>query len=270
MHAGGSLAQPSTETQRQLHALLPPESTVANPLDLMRDAGPERYAAAATALAHDSGTDVVLLLHHPTSFSSGSEIARALNPVPQGEALVLAAFAGAEQQQARRILGERGIAAFPTPEAAVRAYGLNRRYFQQKSELMQTPPPLLRWPRLDPERIASRVMRAATELGIRTVGIYAQEDRFCPHRFKADEAYELNKDKGPLGAYLDYEGIVALAKEKGVDAIHPGYGFLSENPDFSRACEKAGIDAPVIPGILPIQSWEGAKRFARRCGWLGA
>jgi pyruvate carboxylase len=61
--------------------------------------------------------------------------------------------------------------------------------------------------------IAIRVMRAANELGIRTVGIYAAEDRFCPHRFKADEAYELNKDKGPLGAYLDIEGIVALAKE---------------------------------------------------------
>ena len=89
--------------------------------------------------------------------------------------------------------------------------------------------------------IAIRVMRAATELGIRTVGIYAQEDRFCPHRFKADEAYELNKEKGPLGAYLDIEGIVTLAREKGVDAIHPGYGFLSENPDFSKACEKAGI-----------------------------
>ena len=89
--------------------------------------------------------------------------------------------------------------------------------------------------------IAIRVMRAATELGIRTVGIYAAEDRFCPHRFKADEAYELNKDKGPLGAYLDIEGIVALAVEKGVDAIHPGYGFLSENPVFSKACEDAGI-----------------------------
>ncbi|MDB6076051.1 MAG: pyruvate carboxylase, partial [Verrucomicrobiaceae bacterium] len=89
--------------------------------------------------------------------------------------------------------------------------------------------------------IAIRVMRAATELGIRTVAIYAAEDRFCPHRFKADEAYELNKDKGPLGAYLDVEGIVALAKEKGVDAIHPGYGFLSENPQFSKACEEAGI-----------------------------
>ncbi|MBB5032728.1 pyruvate carboxylase [Prosthecobacter vanneervenii] len=89
--------------------------------------------------------------------------------------------------------------------------------------------------------IAIRVMRAATELGLKTVGIYAQEDRFCPHRFKADEAYELNKDKGPLGAYLDIEGIVTLAKEKGVDAIHPGYGFLSENPQFAKACADAGI-----------------------------
>ncbi len=89
--------------------------------------------------------------------------------------------------------------------------------------------------------IAIRVMRAATELGIRTVAIYAQEDRFCPHRFKADEAYELNKDKGPLGAYLDIEGIVALAREKEVDAIHPGYGFLSENPLFAKACADAGI-----------------------------
>jgi len=89
--------------------------------------------------------------------------------------------------------------------------------------------------------IAIRIMRAATELGIRTVAIYAQEDRFCPHRFKADEAYELNKDKGPVGAYLDIEGIVTLAKEKGVDAIHPGYGFLSENPQFAQACADAGI-----------------------------
>ena len=89
--------------------------------------------------------------------------------------------------------------------------------------------------------IAIRIMRAASELGIRTVAIYAQEDRFCPHRFKADEAYQLNKDKGPVGAYLDIEGIVTLAVEKGVDAIHPGYGFLSENPQFARACADAGI-----------------------------
>ena len=89
--------------------------------------------------------------------------------------------------------------------------------------------------------IAIRVFRAATELGLRTVAIYAEEDRFSRHRFKADEAYQLDKSKGPVGAYLDYEGIVALAKSKGVTLIHPGYGFLSENADFARACEREGI-----------------------------
>ena len=75
--------------------------------------------------------------------------------------------------------------------------------------------------------IAIRIMRAANELGLRTVAIYAQEDRFSMHRFKADEAYVVGEGKGPVGAYLDIDGIVALAKEKGVDLIHPGYGFLS-------------------------------------------
>ncbi len=89
--------------------------------------------------------------------------------------------------------------------------------------------------------IAIRVFRAATELGLRTVAIYAEEDRFSRHRFKADEAYQLDKSKGPVGAYLDYEGIVALAKAKGVTLIHPGYGFLSENADFARACAREGI-----------------------------
>jgi pyruvate carboxylase len=89
--------------------------------------------------------------------------------------------------------------------------------------------------------IAIRVFRAATELGLRTVAIYAEEDRFSRHRFKADEAYQLDATKGPVGAYLDYEGIVALAKSKGVTLIHPGYGFLSENADFARACEREGI-----------------------------
>ncbi len=89
--------------------------------------------------------------------------------------------------------------------------------------------------------IAIRIFRAATELGLRTVAIYAQEDRFCIHRFKADEAYQVGEGKGPVGAYLDIESIVALAKEKGVDAIHPGYGFLSENAEFARACDEAGI-----------------------------
>ncbi|MGC6464833.1 MAG: pyruvate carboxylase [Akkermansiaceae bacterium] len=89
--------------------------------------------------------------------------------------------------------------------------------------------------------IAIRVFRAATELGLRTVAIYAEEDRFSRHRFKADEAYQLDQSKGPVGAYLDYEGIVALAKSKGVTLIHPGYGFLSENADFARACAREGI-----------------------------
>jgi pyruvate carboxylase len=89
--------------------------------------------------------------------------------------------------------------------------------------------------------IAIRVFRAATELGLRTVAIYAQEDRFCVHRFKADEAYLVGVGKGPVGAYLDIEGIIAIAKDKGVDLIHPGYGFLSENAGFARACAAAGI-----------------------------
>lgn len=89
--------------------------------------------------------------------------------------------------------------------------------------------------------IAIRVFRAATELGMRTVAIYAQEDRLSMHRFKADEAYLVGEGKGPVGAYLDIESIVGLAKERGVDMIHPGYGFLSENADFARTCEEAGI-----------------------------
>src|SRR3954468_16717166 len=89
--------------------------------------------------------------------------------------------------------------------------------------------------------IAIRIFRAATELGMRTVAIYAQEDRFAMHRFKADEAYLTGTGKGPVAAYLDIDSIIAVAKEKGVDAIHPGYGFLSENANFARACAKAGI-----------------------------
>jgi pyruvate carboxylase len=84
-------------------------------------------------------------------------------------------------------------------------------------------------------------MRAATELGLRTVAIYSKEDRLSLHRFKADEAYQIGEGLGPVQAYLDVDGIVAMAREKGVDAIHPGYGFLSENPALPRACEAAGI-----------------------------
>jgi len=94
---------------------------------------------------------------------------------------------------------------------------------------------------LNRSEIAIRILRAANELGLRTVAVYSKEDRLALHRFKADEAYLVGENKGPVEAYLDVEGIVALAKEKGVDAIHPGYGFLSENPALPRACERAGI-----------------------------
>jgi pyruvate carboxylase len=94
---------------------------------------------------------------------------------------------------------------------------------------------------LNRSEIAIRILRAANELGLRTVAIYSQEDRLALHRFKADEAYLVGEGKGPVEAYLDVDGIVALAAEKGVDAIHPGYGFLSENPALPRACERHGI-----------------------------
>src|SRR6266576_1415234 len=84
--------------------------------------------------------------------------------------------------------------------------------------------------------IAIRVFRTAHELGIRTVAIYSHEDRFALHRFKADEAYRVGKPGEPIRAYLNIPGIVELAKEIGVDAIHPGYGFLSENAEFAQAC----------------------------------
>ena len=89
--------------------------------------------------------------------------------------------------------------------------------------------------------IAVRIFRSATELGYRTVAVYANEDRFGVHRFKADEAYLVGKGHGPVAAYLDIPSIIDLAKAKGVDLIHPGYGFLSENADFARACEENGL-----------------------------
>src|SRR5262245_7118756 len=89
--------------------------------------------------------------------------------------------------------------------------------------------------------IAIRVMRAAAELGIRTIAIYSQEDRFSLHRMKADESYLVGAGKSPVEAYLDIEDIVRIAKAAQVDAIHPGYGFLSENPQFAEACAAAGL-----------------------------
>ncbi|MEX0642355.1 MAG: pyruvate carboxylase [Pirellulales bacterium] len=89
--------------------------------------------------------------------------------------------------------------------------------------------------------IAIRVFRTAHELGIRTVAIYSHEDRYALHRFKADEAYEIGKPGEPIRSYLDVDAVLDMAKQVGVDAIHPGYGFLSENPLLAEACRSAGI-----------------------------
>lgn len=89
--------------------------------------------------------------------------------------------------------------------------------------------------------IAIRVFRACYELGIRTVAVYAKEDEASVHRFKADEAYLVGEGKKPVEAYLDIEGIIAIAKDTGADAIHPGYGFLSENIEFAKRCREEGI-----------------------------
>jgi pyruvate carboxylase len=142
--------------------------------------------------------------------------------------------------------------------------------------------------------IAIRIFRAANELGLRTVAIYSQEDRLALHRFKADEAYLIGAGQGPVQAYLDIPGIVGLAKEKGVDAIHPGYGFLAENAEFARACDKAGIifigptpellellgdktaarklaasaGVRVLPGTEdPVTSPEEAQKIAKKIGY---
>ena len=111
--------------------------------------------------------------------------------------------------------------------------------------------------------IAIRVFRAATELGLRTVAIYAAEDRFGTHRFKADEAYELDSTKGPVGAYLDIPGVIQIARDCGADLVHPGYGFMSENAQFARACAEAGlIFVGPRPELLEMMGDKVAARAA--------
>jgi pyruvate carboxylase len=102
--------------------------------------------------------------------------------------------------------------------------------------------------------IAIRVLRAASELGIRTVAVYSHEDRFALHRFKADESYLIGAGQEPVRAYLDIAEVLRIAREARVDAIHPGYGFLSENPELAEACAAAGIafigpEPEVMPGL---------------------
>lgn len=109
--------------------------------------------------------------------------------------------------------------------------------------------------------IAIRIFRACTELGIRTVAIYSHEDLLSIHRYKADEAYQVGTPGDPIGAYLDQDAIIELALRRGVDAIHPGYGFLSENADFARKCAAAGV---VFIGPSPeVLELMGDKRSAR-------
>ncbi|CEQ22884.1 pyruvate carboxylase [[Clostridium] sordellii] len=142
--------------------------------------------------------------------------------------------------------------------------------------------------------IAIRIFRACSELGIKSVCIYSKEDKYSLFRTKADESYLIGEDKGPIDAYLDMDSIIDLAKEKNVDAIHPGYGFLSENPEFVRKCEENGIifigpsadimnmmgdkinskqiaknaDVPTIPGVdTSIKSIDQAKEIAKKIGY---
>jgi pyruvate carboxylase len=116
--------------------------------------------------------------------------------------------------------------------------------------------------------IAIRVMRAASELGIRTVGIYSNEDRFALHRSKADESYLVGEGKKPIQAYLDIDDIIRVAKLAKVDAIHPGYGFLSENPDFAEACAQAGIAfiGPRPEVMRELGNKVAARALAERVG----
>ncbi|MBL6875997.1 MAG: pyruvate carboxylase [Chitinophagales bacterium] len=113
--------------------------------------------------------------------------------------------------------------------------------------------------------IAIRIFRAATELKITTVGLYTYEDRYSLHRYKADEAYQIGASEEPLKPYLDIEEIITLAKSKGVDAIHPGYGFLSENVNFAIRCREEGIIfiGPSPESMNQLGDKVAAKKIAR-------
>ena len=116
--------------------------------------------------------------------------------------------------------------------------------------------------------IAIRVMRAANELGKRTVAVYAEEDKLSLHRFKADEAYKIGEGLGPVAAYLSIEEIIRVAKLSGADAIHPGYGLLSENPDFVDACDANGITfiGPKAATMRALGDKASARQVAIKAG----
>ncbi|MCC6000018.1 MAG: pyruvate carboxylase, partial [Pararhodobacter sp.] len=116
--------------------------------------------------------------------------------------------------------------------------------------------------------IAIRVMRAANEMGKRTVAVYAEEDKLSLHRFKADEAYRIGEGLGPVAAYLSIPEIIRAAREAGADAIHPGYGLLSENPALVDACAEAGITfiGPRAETMRALGDKASARRVAIKAG----
>ncbi|MFN3294648.1 MAG: pyruvate carboxylase, partial [Gemmobacter sp.] len=116
--------------------------------------------------------------------------------------------------------------------------------------------------------IAIRVMRAANELGKRTVAVFAEEDKLGLHRFKADEAYRIGEGLSPVGAYLSIPEIIRVAKLSGADAIHPGYGLLSENPEFVEACVANGIAfiGPTAETMRALGDKASARRVAMAAG----
>jgi pyruvate carboxylase len=116
--------------------------------------------------------------------------------------------------------------------------------------------------------IAIRIFRAATDLGLRTFAVYADQDRRSLHRFKADEAYQIGKSRGAIDAYLSIDEIISVAKKHRIDAIHPGYGFLAESPEFAEACLRESI---VLVGPSPqTMRTQGnkiaARNLATSCG----
>ena len=116
--------------------------------------------------------------------------------------------------------------------------------------------------------IAIRIMRAANEMGKKTVAVFAEEDKLGLHRFKADEAYRIGEGLGPVAAYLSIDEMIRVARESGADAIHPGYGLLSENPDFVDACEKNGITfiGPRAETMRALGDKASARRVAVQAG----
>ena len=114
--------------------------------------------------------------------------------------------------------------------------------------------------------IAIRILRAAAELNIKTIAVYTFEDRYSLHRYKADESYQIGKNDDPLKPYLDMDELIRVAKREGADAIHPGYGFLSENATFAGKCREAGIQfvgpSPEVMQMLGDKI--AAKKIAKK------